>query len=166
MPSTETPAALPASLEAPSDSLSGREPLEDALRRIATRIREIILATPPDKRPERLATFPHGSCGDTAMIMGTYLIRKGHAKAEYVVGVDGQHSHAWLECDGIIIDITADQFEDEIVPVLVTRDRTWHSLFAGQERQSCDFRDYQDPTIYQLYDFYEAMASAMEQSPA
>ena len=97
------------------------------------------------------------------MIMGTYLIKNGFANVEYVVGIDGEQSHAWLECDGVIVDITADQFGSEIDPVIVTKDKSWHNNFAAQERNCCDFREYQDPTIYELYDFSEAMGLVMDQ---
>ena len=140
-----------------------QESLEAKLRVIGTRIREIIEITPHDKRPERLMDFPHGACGDSSMIMGTYLIKNGFVNVEYVVGIDGEQSHAWLECDGVIVDITADQFGSEIDRVIVTKDKSWHNHFAAQERNCCDFREYQDPTIYELYDFSEAMGLVMDQ---
>ncbi|MBC2932935.1 hypothetical protein [Nocardioides sp. zg-1228] len=35
-------------------------------------------------------------------------------------------THAWLEQDDVIIDITAYQFDDIDEPIIVTTDRTWH----------------------------------------
>jgi hypothetical protein len=142
-------------------SIAAENDLEENLRFIGTRIREFIESTPPHERPERLFTYPKGSCGDTAMLMGTYLIKCGFERVEYVVGIDGEHSHAWLECDGFIVDLTADQFGCEIDRVIVTRNRSWHDDFANQERNSCDFRDYQDATIYELYDFSEIMTKSI-----
>ncbi len=132
------------------------------LTSLATRIRQIILATPEHKRPTRLIDFPAGACGDTSLLIGSYLIDLGYSNIEYVVGLNGEQSHAWLECGDIIIDITADQFGSHINPIIVTRDRTWHNLFKDQKREPGDFREYQDPTIYELYDFSEILVQAME----
>ena len=109
-------------------------------------------------------TFPTGSCGDCSMILGTYLITQGFENVEYVVGIDGEQSHAWMECEGIIVDITADQFGPNFDPVIVTKDRTWHDQFQGQQREVCDYREYQDPTIYELYDFSESLLKELSRN--
>jgi hypothetical protein len=52
----------------------------------------------------------------------------------------GIRSHGWVEQDGVIADITADQFAtvngfDTPMSIIVTRDRSWHDLhFASQTR--------------------------------
>lgn len=156
LPSTPVP-EIP-----PTDPAS----LEARLRIIGKRIREIIEMTPQNKRTGYMEAFPRGACGDCSLIMGTYLLKNGFRNVEYVVGVDkGEQSHAWLECDGVIVDITADQFGSGIEPIIVTKDKTWHSRFLGQKRESCDYREYQDPTIYELYDFSEIMAESMGLDP-
>lgn len=43
----------------------------------------------------------------------------------------GAQSHAWIELDGLIVDISGDQFVDQHEPVFVTKDRTWHDSFGG-----------------------------------
>jgi hypothetical protein len=47
-----------------------------------------------------------------------------------------EQSHFWLEVGGYIVDITADQFDESLDPVIVTRDRTWHDQFQFQTRMS------------------------------
>jgi hypothetical protein len=143
-------------------AVNAGEGLQEKLHVIGKRIREIIEVTPQNKRTSWMMKFPAGACGDCSLIVGTYLIKNGFENVEYVVGVDGDQSHAWLECDGFIVDITADQFGNGINPVIVTKDKSWHSKFADQERNVCDFREYQDPTIYELYDFSEIMLEAMD----
>ena len=60
--------------------------------------------------------------------------------AEYVCDMNkNRQSHAWLEYEGWILDITADQFEDINDKVLVRKDRTWHSQFKGQNKGINDF---------------------------
>lgn len=55
-------------------------------------------------------SFPKGTCGVTCYLLCTYLAEKGYKDFSYVCGMDGEQSHAWLEKDGIIVDITGDQF--------------------------------------------------------
>ncbi len=49
-------------------------------------------------------------------------------------------SHARLEQSGLIIDITAVQFEEVDDPVLVTRDSAWHCSWTLTHRRVADFR--------------------------
>ena len=76
-----------------------------------------------------LRSFPRGACGDASRLLGIYLESLGLGKWTYVQGQAGGQrfaTHAWVEQDGLIVDITADQFDDVAEPVIVTRDRSWH----------------------------------------
>lgn len=76
-----------------------------------------------------LRSFPRGACGDASRLLGLYLEALGLGKWTYVQGEAGGEmfaTHAWLEQDGLIVDITADQFDDVTEAVIVTRDRGWH----------------------------------------
>lgn len=58
--------------------------------------------------------FPRGACGHCAELLARYLKDRLSIEATYASGhvghlVDGV-THAWLEYDGIYIDISADQF--------------------------------------------------------
>jgi hypothetical protein len=74
--------------------------------------------------------FPRGACGHAAELLGRYLIQKFDIAPEYVNqwahdDIGGwSDSHAWLEWNGITIDITGDQFGWN--PVIVTRAPTFH----------------------------------------
>jgi hypothetical protein len=75
------------------------------------------------------------------------------------------HSHAWLECDGLIADITADQFEDVDEPVIVTRDRSWHAQFVYPEpRYPVRVSEYDPGTQRRLWPIYERIRDALEGS--
>lgn len=81
---------------------------------------------------EGLQSFPLGACGHASVLLGEWLTRKGFNGVEYVSGRSDQiNSHAWLECDGLIIDITADQFGTGtgMPPVFVGRGRRFHDRF-------------------------------------
>jgi hypothetical protein len=127
------------------------------LRALATRFRNAIRATDPaEVDPEVrfiVAGFPKGSCGEVCLLLGHYLRENGFPAAEYVNGIrprDGE-SHAWIENDGIIVDITADQFAEIADPVLVTVDRDWHDEFTGRPgRRPADFLIYGDDTPHGL----------------
>ena len=59
-----------------------------------------------------LANFPRGSCGDASLLLEKYLRDGGFDDFHYVYGEiceAGQwHTHAWLQHDQLIVDITAD----------------------------------------------------------
>ena len=63
-------------------------------------------------------------------------------------------SHAWLEMDGLIADITASQFDSELPEVYVSPDRSWHSRFEDLERFPSDFGLYDSNTARQLGQAY------------
>ncbi|WP_426502926.1 hypothetical protein ACPPVO_35540 [Dactylosporangium sp. McL0621] len=78
-----------------------------------------------------LAQFPKGSCGDTCELLGQFLADKGLGDWQYRSGQRDEpfHTHAWLEQNGLILDITADQFPDINEPVVLTWAPGWHAQF-------------------------------------
>ena len=69
--------------------------------------------------------------------------------------------HVWLECDGMIIDITADQFPNIKSAIIVARDSEWHrGLFVdkrmpvgvdGEDEQTFYERILADEVVGQTY---------------
>lgn len=59
---------------------------------------------------------------------------------QYPNDLTRRQSHAWLEQSGLIIDITADQFDEVGDSVLVTRNSVWHSSWTQTHRRVADFR--------------------------
>ncbi len=82
-----------------------------------------------------LKNFPKHCCIDASEFLAKYLHEQlGIPKGDIAFSVNGEHgtdSHAWLEVCRIIIDITADQFDGQSSPVIVTTDRSWHDRFEG-----------------------------------
>jgi hypothetical protein len=106
-----------------------------ARRIIETNLKVFIL-----KQPAVFEAFPKGTCGVTSEIIGTWLISKGIEGVEYVNGKrwrKGRHeTHGWLEIDGLIIDITSDQFKpDGLGPVYIGSDRKFHDTFQNQQHK-------------------------------
>lgn len=75
-----------------------------------------------------LSDFPRGACGDASELLGQYLADSGLGTWNYASGIRSEPfwSHAWVERDGWLLDITADQFPEIASAVLLTDDRTWH----------------------------------------
>ncbi len=89
-------------------------------------------------------SFPRGCCGDSSELLAAYLKDEGFGEFAYVFGWSGEEdsSHAWLEKDGIIIDVTTDQFSGRENSPMITDDQEWHSRFSDclQRRRDGDFR--------------------------
>ena len=96
------------------------------VRHAAVRFRSAIEAD--ERLPVPMAGFPAGACGPASELLGQYLLDCGLGTWSYIMGfrqADGW-THAWVESDGVIVDITADQFDDIADGVIVTPDREWH----------------------------------------
>jgi hypothetical protein len=103
--------------------------LEERLLEAATRFR--IAMDAGGFKYISLQHFPRGSCGDAAELLGEYLRDRGFGDWTYWNGFrpadEPFGSHAWVAKDGILIDVTADQFSDVTEPVIVTSDWSWHN---------------------------------------
>lgn len=104
--------------------------------------------------PDSMAEFPLGACGDAIHLLGTYFIDVGLGASDYVCGtrIDPErprspYSHAWLEHEGIIVDITADQFIDVEDPVIVIEQSAWHDAFEEDQRRDANYRLIREPHI-------------------
>ncbi|EKY4113684.1 TPA: hypothetical protein ACGW3M_000976 [Pseudomonas aeruginosa] len=76
--------------------------------------------------------FPSGCCGCSSIALGVHINDKLGLSVEYVNAMRGHQSHGWLEHDGILIDITADQFGDR-PPVYVGPRDDWYSKWEIDE---------------------------------
>lgn len=72
--------------------------------------------------PVSFGHFPSGACGAVCELLGDYLRDSGLGNWHYVWGVKATEwggTHAWLECEGTLIDITGDQFPGVSAKVIV-----------------------------------------------
>jgi len=117
----------------------------------ARRMRSALEALPRDKLPITMSVFPAGSCGDVSLLLGAYLKDSGIADFEYVSGARGSHNdntwttHAWLVRGSLIVDITADQYEDAPGKIIVSEDSPWHRTFETESGQPSDIRVWSGP---------------------
>ena len=78
-------------------------------------------------------------------------------------GINGRHSHAWLEADGVIVDITADQFPEVDDKIIVTSHSDWHGTFEREEiKDKADYRIYDPHTVASLGRAYGAILAELE----
>jgi hypothetical protein len=116
----------------------------------AVGFRNAILLADKRSLPATLKLFPSGACGDASLLLGEYLFSLGFGEFEYVVGVRSERSHAWLEMNDMIIDITSDQFEEVEEPVIVTTKRTWHSQFSVEDKNPAKIDIYDQSSQQEL----------------
>ena len=83
----------------------------------------------------RSDSFPSGCCGNASELSERFLISKGFVAVKLIANKwrHGQ-SHVWLEYEGYIIDIAADQFpEQKGNPIIVVEKHksNFHSEFIS-----------------------------------
>lgn len=117
---------------------------KDRIKSLAVKFRKAILKTPIDKLPITCKFFPRGACGDASLLLATHLTNSGYGKFVYVTGRRNGQQHTWLEKNGLIIDITADQFGEVIEEVIVTTDRTFHDKFEIENRHEGNLNKYKN----------------------
>jgi hypothetical protein len=124
--------------------------------------RKSLLGLKPQQRGVGIQSFPHGTCGVVTELTGRVLYEMTGEQGAHVCGtghpdLGAMQSHAWLEVQGYIVDLTHDQFEDTGLHGWVVRDSAWHAKF---ERAVMPLRI--TPRAEPLYarDAYLAMKSA------
>lgn len=143
-------------------------PLKDLLK-ISRLFRNAIESIPASERPINLQGFPAGACGDAVLLLGTYLIELGEAPFHYMLGdttTDRDDpkwsSHAWMQRDRLVIDITADQFDGIDEGVIVATDSSWHDSLNGEELHVADFNVYEQNTFSPLGGFYQEIKRILQ----
>ena len=118
-----------------------------------------------------LKEFPEGSCGETADLLGEYLMESGIENLWYASGrhYSNMQTHAWINIgrpfvrDAIIVDITGDQFQDNPefgnfnCPVYVGKMSDFHRRFEVKQwcvRHFDGIESYDDPTQSRLSEIY------------
>jgi hypothetical protein len=119
----------------------------DKLRRDVSRLRSAIdRAKVEDADAETLAFvwhWPRNCCDAPYLFILLYelgfrqIVRKCADVSHYGRGFE---RHVWIEVDGVIVDITADQFPDQVDRVIVSRSSEWHSSLPIVEERlwACD----------------------------
>jgi len=134
----------------------------EQIKECAERVRAALQDLNPDDLPVGLKLFPRGACGDTCLILGAALKDRELGDFRYVCGLThkdgGNESHAWLIGEGLIIDITADQFEDGMPAVFVEPGSDWHDRWDDiMETGPADYRQWRGATLTELDLVYQTI---------
>lgn len=116
--------------------------------------------------------FPCGCCGDASDLLAEFLLKNG-IKTYYVCGTyrdgsfDEMQSHAWLETeDGMIIDITGDQFRynpnfmNYSETVYIGERDAFHILFEVEKRdvkKNYGLKPSENRCQQRLYELYNTI---------
>lgn len=139
----------------------------EKIRECATKVRAALQRINPEDLPIGLKLFPRGACGDACLILGAALQYKNLGDFRYVCGLThkdgGNESHAWLVGEGLIIDITADQFEDGMPEVYVESESDWHDRWEDiTETGPADYRQWRGMTLHELHQVYQAIKPQLQ----
>lgn len=104
------------------------------------RIRNAFELMDKSNLPVTFNNFPRGACGDTCEILAEILKELGHGSFQYIAGRrENGNSHAWLECNSTIIDITADQFDEISDSVYIGPSNSWYKSFEVQQEHEAGY---------------------------
>jgi len=105
--------------------------------------------------------FPKGTCGDVAPLLGTYLNDLGYGEFQYMLGDYGSRkdnswsSHAWIQSNSLVVDITADQFPDINEKIIVSKTSYWHKQLNGKAQHKANIEIYDQLTALKLRKMYK-----------
>ncbi|MHB0704089.1 hypothetical protein ACX4MT_00015 [Roseomonas mucosa] len=133
---------------------------------LAARFRKAIETCRKAKLPITFQHFPRGSCGDAALLLAKYLEENKIGQFNYMLGRRDDHSHAWLQNNTVIVDITGDQFPDMKHSIFVSTSSRWHEEFNGEILHVADFELYDPHTRHYLKSAYHLILDAINASKA
>lgn len=114
--------------------------IENLLRQRAEELRAYLDGPISGEHLRVLCDFPRGCCKVGSIFFLKWIgdrdgIRSGFGVANAARGPeDSQQTHAWVEVEGYVVDITADQFSDFAQAVFVGRASDWHGAWTGAMR--------------------------------
>jgi hypothetical protein len=103
-------------------------------------------------------TLSQGTCGRSSLFLPDVLRARG-LPAEFAIGCPSEgaqgfrmgsvwHGHAWVECIGWIVDVTADQFKEPKVVVTRVEDPRYR---AGTDAAEPEFQQLRQQTAQRLF---------------
>ncbi|MGL1937353.1 MAG: hypothetical protein OCD01_20175 [Fibrobacterales bacterium] len=101
---------------------------------------ELVSATPQCRE---FVCFPKGNCLSASVNLGVHLNKLHLGDFKLAVAAQGLKIHVWLVDDTLMIDITADQFDDEDSTVIVEKRgcSPWHDQWKVSAVRSIDAED-------------------------
>jgi len=119
------------------------------LEAVTTLVRELIenIVSESTYVDVELQNFPSGACEVSSVILGLYLKENFDVNVIQSVGKRpspdceySENNHVWLTVnESVVVDITADQFDDFSSKVFVGRDSDFHDTFEVYDARPVDF---------------------------
>lgn len=131
---------------------------------ICHRFRRILEEYSQNESDERFSRFPCGCCGDVTELLSRYIVENLNFDTIYVCGIkEINNSHAWLVCKGYILDLTADQFNEGLPAVFISKQSSWHLSWKIES----SYRGYTRPEHWPYYpvEAWNYISSKMKISP-
>lgn len=115
------------------------QPSDDDIREAANAFRLAINLAGPEPWKAKYITFPRGACGHAAELLAYYLHQRFGITPDYISQTTYENDvggwkggHAWLEWNGLTIDVSGDQFGWPAV--IVTREPIFHGRGEDEQR--------------------------------
>ena len=104
-------------------------------KRLDQNLPQYLVSRPNILHLKHFEAFPRGCCSDVSHVLGSALRKHFCVEPVIVFGsryhADAQHeTHAWVEVNSFVVDITADQFGE--APVIVLEHSPWHGTWEDQ----------------------------------
>lgn len=131
------------------------------LKELASAFRTALESADRSRLPVTLQTFPHGACGDAALLLAKLLEDHGYGQFDYVGGRRADGWHYWLQRGSLVVDITADQFDEVGESVIVRDGSPWHSALNGVAENVADFMIYDERTGAALAGAYSLVCARL-----
>ncbi|MCZ3030126.1 UNVERIFIED_CONTAM: hypothetical protein KWE62_18060 [Acinetobacter baumannii] len=102
---------------------------------------------------ELLSLFPIACCEYSSMMLARFLVEKKGYNIADVLMIKGQsiadvyQLHLWLKVNGVIVDITAGQFNEAEKSIIIDKHGSWHNenfYVLDTFKPSIDFDNYVD----------------------
>ena len=138
----------------------------DKYTKAATRFRQMIENADRSKLPVEFEDFPSrdlasrqsGGRAEAPILLAQYLIDLGYGIPTYVRGElydpDRRWGHAWLELDGIILDIALDGLFADAPQVIVEKDSECHEIFKRLDENPVAIHVFDGRTVSMLRSAY------------
>lgn len=117
-------------------------------------------------REHGFAAFPRATCGPVSELMGRIVVEQLGITGVYVWGnnhprLRPEQSHAWVEVNGFIIDLTYDQFPGTGLNGWVFEASPWHAAFSRESQALC-----LSPKLWGQYPYaaYGAMSRSCDEA--
>lgn len=135
------------------------------LRKLAARVKRALEQVAHNSPNPALENFPKGSCRLACYVLGTILEDKGFGQWEIVAGERGSvdagtyQTHAWLEGAGVLVDITASQFDEVEEGVIVSCiGSRWHGVWEITDRDPANIWPSEETAQVPAWPVYAAVS--------